>query len=190
MQQGRELSADAKPVMARRSRWRASGRETNHMRNRFRGSMILVATAAAVALPSLVVRSTAGQRPAPAYRATRTVDGKPNLDGIWQALNTANWDIQTHAARPALAVVPGAGPSDHVPAAPALALGAMAGVPGGLGVVEGNEIPIRRGRRRKRRRTSSTRSPATRKSNVSCRVCHAPRTCRIPFRLSRVRTRS
>jgi hypothetical protein len=30
----------------------------------------------------------------PVYRASRTPDGKPNLNGIWQALNTANWDIQ------------------------------------------------------------------------------------------------
>src|SRR5438309_4191420 len=61
---------------------------------------------------------------APAYRAPRTADGKPNLNGIWQALNTANWDLQTHAARP--------GP---------VALGAVGAVPAGLGVVEGDEIP-------------------------------------------------
>ena len=34
-----------------------------------------------------------------AYRAPRTADGKPNLNGTWQALNSANWDIQYHAAR-------------------------------------------------------------------------------------------
>src|SRR5258705_781790 len=28
----------------------------------------------------------------------RTSDGKPNLQGIWQVLNTAAWDIQDHAA--------------------------------------------------------------------------------------------
>jgi hypothetical protein len=27
------------------------------------------------------------------YRAPRGADGKPNLNGIWQALNTANWDL-------------------------------------------------------------------------------------------------
>ena len=58
-------------------------------------------------------------------RGPRTADGKPNLNGIWQAMNTANWDIQDHAARQG----------------PVIALGAAFSVPAGLGVVEGNEIP-------------------------------------------------
>jgi hypothetical protein len=62
---------------------------------------------------------------AQAYKAPRTADGKPDLNGIWEALNTANWDIQDHAAR----------------AGPVVALGAAFSVPAGLGVVEGNEIP-------------------------------------------------
>ncbi|PYR80929.1 MAG: hypothetical protein DMF87_07185, partial [Acidobacteria bacterium] len=45
----------------------------------------------------------------------RASDGKPDLSGIWQAVNSAAWNILPH--------------------------GAEAGVPGGLGVVEGNEIP-------------------------------------------------
>ena len=45
----------------------------------------------------------------------RTADGKPDFSGIWQAMNTAAWDIQDHAAQK--------------------------GVPGGQGVVVGNEIP-------------------------------------------------
>src|ERR1700734_3580899 len=74
-----------------------------------------------------------------AYRAPRGPDGKPNLNGIWQALNTANWDIQTHAARPALMTVPG--PVAPIPAPAVLAFGAVGAVPGGLGVVDGDEIP-------------------------------------------------
>ena len=45
----------------------------------------------------------------------RTPDGHPNLNGIWQVLNTASWDIQDHQAQ--------------------------LGVPAGQGVVEGNELP-------------------------------------------------
>jgi hypothetical protein len=69
----------------------------------------------------------------------RTTDGRPDLNGIWQVLNTANYDLQAHTARPAMAVRPG--PVGPVPAAPVLALGAVGAVPAGLGVVEGDEIP-------------------------------------------------
>jgi hypothetical protein len=85
------------------------------------------------------------------YRPPRTVDGRPDLNGIWQALNTANYDIQAHPARPALSVIP-ALPQKGVPGLaratpielpdPAVrSLGAVGGVPAGEGVVEGNEIP-------------------------------------------------
>src|SRR5215510_11942784 len=30
----------------------------------------------------------------------RTGDGKPNLNGVWQALTSANWDIESHEAEP------------------------------------------------------------------------------------------
>ena len=38
------------------------------------------------------------------YRPPRLADGHPDLNGIWQALNEANYDIQMHVARPALAL--------------------------------------------------------------------------------------
>ena len=57
----------------------------------------------------------------------RTADGKPNFNGIWQAMNTANWDVEAHAAGPSLV----------------RELGAITAVPGGLGIVEGGEIPYR-----------------------------------------------
>ena len=61
-----------------------------------------------------------------AYKAPRAADGKPNLNGIWQVLDTSlNWDIQGHAAT----------------AGPVAALGAEFSVPPGLGAVEGGAIP-------------------------------------------------
>ena len=61
------------------------------------------------------------------------------MNGIWQTLNTANWDIEAHAARPALAMRPG--PVVPVPAKEVLAFGAIGAVPPGMGVVDGGEIP-------------------------------------------------
>jgi hypothetical protein len=71
----------------------------------------------AAALASLPLIPVSAQAPA-ASRGTelpRTEEGKPNLTGIWQVLNSAAWDIQDH--------------------------GAQKGVPAGTGVVEGNDIP-------------------------------------------------
>jgi hypothetical protein len=76
-----------------------------------------------------------------AYRAPRAADGHADLNGIWQAVNTANYDIEPHTARPAMALR--SGPYGPLPAAPVLALGAVGAVPGGLGIVEGGQIPYK-----------------------------------------------
>jgi hypothetical protein len=86
---------------------------------------------------SIVVVPLFGQ----AYRAPRGPDGKPSLNGIWQAMNEANYDLEGHMARAAMALVPGH--SVPVPAGPVLALGAVGAVPPSLGVVEGGEIPYK-----------------------------------------------
>ncbi len=97
------------------------------------------AVAGIVAVFWIGVAPTAGQ--APAYRAPRAADGHPDLNGIWQALNEANYDVELHMARAALALRPG--PYGPVPAASVLALGAVASVPPGLGVVQGGAIPYK-----------------------------------------------
>jgi hypothetical protein len=89
------------------------------MQNRFTG----IAAVAGLSIFWLFVRPVSGQTPA--YRAPRTADGKPNLNGIWQGMTTANWDIQGHTAA----------------AGPVPALGAAFFVPSGTGIVEGEEIP-------------------------------------------------
>jgi hypothetical protein len=115
------------------------------MPNRINGSMIVIVILSAVVgagITMAVTRSTARSASAPA----RTSDGKPNFSGIWQANNEAYWDLQAHEARPGAVTQPGAYPAyefARVAAAPVLALGAAAGVPGSLGVVEGGEIPYK-----------------------------------------------
>ena len=108
------------------------------MHHGLRTMLVAAGCLAAVAVTSYVGVTAQGQRAA-AYRAPRAADGHPDLNGIWQALNTANYDIETHMARPALALRPG--PYGPLPAAPVLALGAVGAVPPGMGVVEGGEIP-------------------------------------------------
>ena len=59
------------------------------------------------------------------YKAPRLAGtDHPNLNGLWQSLTEANWDVQAHAAQP--------GPPQF---------GALYAEPAGPGIVEGNEIP-------------------------------------------------
>ena len=99
---------------------------------------------AALAVVSLAVagpvQAQTKAKPAATYKAPRGPDGKhPDLNGVWQAMNSAGWDIEPHAARAALQLRPG--PFVPVPAKAVLALGAVGAVPAGLGIVEGGEIP-------------------------------------------------
>src|SRR5262249_31721787 len=116
------------------------------MANRINRSMITIVILSAVmgaVIAMTVTRTTAQTGSVPA----RTPDGKPNFSGIWQANNEAYWDLQAHEARAGAVTQPGVYPNldfARVPAAPVLALGAAAGVPGSLGVVQdGGEIPYK-----------------------------------------------
>ena len=114
------------------------------------GSLVTVAVAASAvtAVITLSMSSASGQQPPPSSsvptlrpRPARVGD-KPNMSGIWQANNEAHFDLEAHAARPGLVTQPGVYPFEHarVAAAPVLALGAAAGVPGSLGVVQGDGV--------------------------------------------------
>ena len=94
------------------------------MRSALAGSVIAVAVLSAAPIPAA----------AQVFTPPRTPDGKPNLQGVWQALNTAAWDIQDHQAQLA--------------------------VPAGQGVVEGNEIPYQPAASAKKRENFANRLTA------------------------------
>ena len=125
------------------------------------------------AMLAIAVVPLAGQ----AYRAPRTSDGKPDLNGIWQALNEANYDLEAHMARPAMALRPG--PHGPVPAAPVLALGAVGAVPPSVGVVEGGEIPYKPealATRKKNQEDWLSRDP-----EIKCYLPGVPRATYMPY---------
>ncbi len=121
-------------------------------------------------LAGFLLAAIPGASQAPEYKAPRGPDGKPNLNGIWQALNTANWDIQGHAAH----------------AGPVVALGALGAVPGGLGVVEGNEIPYLPAAAAKKKENYKNR--LTEDPEVKCFLPGVPRATYMPFPFQIVQT--
>jgi hypothetical protein len=133
----------------------------------------LLTRSAVPALLAVGIVQLAGQ----AYRAPRAPGGKPDLNGIWQALNEANYDIEGHAARPAMAVRPG--PFGSVPAAPVLALGAVGAVPPGLGVVEGGEIPYKPEALAKKKQNQQ--NWLTLDPEIKCYLPGVPRATYLPY---------
>ena len=145
--------------------------------------MVLALAGAAVAIgvpaaaqtqPSRPPAASAGQA---AYRAPRAADGHADLNGIWQALNEANYDIEAHNARPALVVRPG--PYGPVPATPVLALGAIGAVPPGLGIVEGGELPYQPAAREQRKKNQENWLTAD--PEIKCYLPGVPRATYMPY---------
>jgi len=112
--------------------------------------------AAVVAVVSLAPVPATGQAPAAAattWNPPRTLDGKPDLSGIWQVMNTAAWDIQDHSAQK--------------------------GVPAGQGVVEGNDIPYQPWAAARKRENFDNRMTAD--PETKCYLSGVPRITYMPF---------
>src|SRR3984893_11268132 len=114
------------------------------MRNSFRSAIIAVAAIAWTALPAAGQQAPAAG-PFPAYRAPRMADGHPDLNGIWQAFVSADWDLQDHEAQP--------GPHPEL-------VGAYGAGPAGQSIVEGGEIPYRPEALAKKKKNFETRAMA------------------------------
>jgi hypothetical protein len=106
--------------------------------------------AASIAIPLGAQAGSAGPQ---AYTPPRTSNGNPDLQGIWQVLNTAAWDIQDHPAR--------------------------LNVPAGQGVVEGNEIPYQSWAAAKKKENFENRLTAD--PLAKCYLPGVPRITYMPF---------
>lgn len=113
-----------------------------------------------VALLSLWSRPGNSQAAGATGGLARTADGKPNIAGIWQAMNTAAWDIQDHS--------------------PSL------GVPAGIGVVEGHEIPYRPEALKKKQENYANRRTAD--PETKCHLPGVPRITYMPYPFQIVQT--
>ena len=114
---------------------------------------------------------------AQAYDIPRLANGKPNFNGIWQAISSAHWDIERHMARPALALREG--PHGPVPAKSVLPMGAVGSVPGGMGIVEGGKIPYTPEALKKR--DENRANWVDRDPEIKCYLPGVPRSTYMPF---------
>ena len=137
----------------------------------FRGPLF---AAAAVGVFSIAALPAVGQAPPPAgrgtapapYRAPRAADGHADLSGIWQAMNSANWNLQDHPAY----------------AGPMWETGAIGAAPAGQGVVQGNEIPYLPAKLAQKKQNFENRRTDDRKPNATWVGSRGATTSRIPSR--------
>lgn len=151
-------------------------------------NVLLAATSFVLAIGAVRVQAGAGQptpaaapqpvqgaqaaRRAPAtYRAPRAADGHADLNGIWQAVNTANWDIQDHPAKQG----------------PVIALGAAFSTPAGAGVVVGNEIPYQPWALEKKKQNAA--QWMTSDPEIKCYLPGVPRATYMPYPFHIVQSR-
>lgn len=94
--------------------------------------------------------------------AVQRLAGKPNLNGIWQAINTANWSLEDHPGQPGLA-----------------SIGTFGAIPPGLGVVDGGEIPYKPEARKQRDENLKNRFKED--PEAKCYLPGVPRATYMPF---------
>ena len=118
--------------------------------------------------------AAAGEAP---YVAPRGPGGKhPDLNGIWQAMNAAHYDIELHMARPSLHLREG--PHGPVPSLATYKLGAVASVPPGMGVVEDGKLPYKPEALAKKRENQA--DWINRDPEVKCYLPGVPRATYMP----------
>lgn len=132
---------------------------------------------AGLLLASLLIAANAA---AEGYRAPRLPGtALPDLNGVWQALGAAHYNLEPHVASASLQLREG--PHGPIPAIETLHLGSVAAVPASLGAVVGGEIPYlasARARAQDNRRHWAARDP-----EVKCYLPGVPRATYMPYPL-------
>ena len=132
------------------------------MQNWVKGAVIALVSIAATLAISQMLRSPVEGR-TPDVNVPRTAGGKPDLNGIWQAVGSANWSLLDHQAR----------------SGPVLELGAVGAVPAGLSVVEGGEIPYQAWAAAKQK--ENYENWLSRDPEVKCYLPGIPRATYMPY---------
>ena len=134
----------------------------NHLRRYFklsvRGARFI--SRATIAAVFLCLPLAVFSQTASTSQIPRTADGKPNLSGFWQVIGSADWNIQDHSAEK--------------------------GIPGGQGIVVGNEIPYQPWAAVKQKENYQKR--ATGDPEVKSYVPGVPRITYTPFPFQIVQT--
>src|SRR5437870_12406752 len=129
-----------------------------------------------LALTPAISQQTPASGQFPAYRPPRMADGHPDLNGIWQAFVTANWDLQDHEAQP--------GPHPEI-------MAEYGAGPAGQSIVEGGEIPYQAWALQKKKENFEKRATADVSSDkkwhdigdpeFKCYMPGVPRATYLPF---------
>jgi len=132
----------------------------------------------AVGVVVLVLALFVTTHPAAAQDVPRLSDGRPDMNGIWQVLNEANYDLEPHMARHSLQLREG--PVGPVASIPTLRMGAVGAVPGSLGViVGGGKIPYTPAARALKEENAA--NWIDRDPEVKCYMPGVPRATYIPM---------
>jgi hypothetical protein len=125
----------------------------------------LLAIGAQAQTPAAPPKPAAAKPAAAARNASipRGPDGHPNLNGVWQVMNTANWDLSPHNAQQSLV----------------LDAGAQLAEPAGIGVVEGGDIPYLPAALAKKKENYANRQKTD--PEVRCYLPGVPRATYMPF---------
>ena len=117
---------------------------------RLLAAAIVAAITSAGALHGNAQSQAAADRP---YSGPRTPDGKPDLNGIWQTMTSAHWNLEPHSA--------------------------AEGVPAGLGVIDADQIPYQPWAAEKKKENQANRAALD--PIEKCYLPGVPRITYVPF---------